>query len=105
MIGVPAVSRVRHTDGLSLLSCESDSPKYPLRGCGASWDIRNTLEEAGIGESIFGSTYTDTQNKQRPCYILPRRECDLPPGQPTSIASAFSTFSSILRKIARSAGE
>jgi anti-repressor protein len=40
-------------------------------------DIRNTLEEAGIGESKFGSTYVDIQNKQRPCYLLPRRECDL----------------------------
>jgi len=40
-------------------------------------DIRVTLEEAGIGESKFGSTYTDSQNKQRPCYLLPRRECDL----------------------------
>lgn len=40
-------------------------------------DIRETLDQAGIGEAKFGSTYTDTQNKQRPCYILPRRECDL----------------------------
>lgn len=40
-------------------------------------DIRNTLEQAEIGESKFASTYTDTQNKSRPYYTLPRRECDL----------------------------
>lgn len=40
-------------------------------------DIRNTLEQAEIGESKFAGTYTDSQNKARPCYLLPRRECDL----------------------------
>ena len=40
-------------------------------------DTRKTLEEAGISESKFAFTYTDTQNKQRPCYNLPRFECDL----------------------------
>ena len=40
-------------------------------------DIRNTLEQAEIGESKFAGTYADSQNKARPCYHLPRRECDL----------------------------
>ena len=40
-------------------------------------DIRSTFEQAGIGESKFAGTYIDTQNKSRPCYHLPRRECDL----------------------------
>jgi Rha family phage regulatory protein len=40
-------------------------------------DIRRTLEEAEIGELRFKLTYTDTQNKARPCFMLPRRECDL----------------------------
>jgi len=40
-------------------------------------DIRNVLGEAGIGESKFAGTYTDSQNKERACYFLPRRECDL----------------------------
>jgi len=40
-------------------------------------DIRGTLEEAGIAESKFGRTYLDAQNKERPCYHLPRFECDL----------------------------
>lgn len=40
-------------------------------------DIRNILEEAGIGLSKFGSSYLNAQNKEQPCYLLPRRECDL----------------------------
>lgn len=40
-------------------------------------DIRDTLEQAEIGALKFERTYTDSQNKDRPCYILPRRECDL----------------------------
>ena len=40
-------------------------------------DIQRILDEAGIGALEFKLTYTDSQNKQRPCYNLPRRECDL----------------------------
>jgi Rha family phage regulatory protein len=40
-------------------------------------DIRNTLEQAGIGLSKFESSYLNSQNKAQPCFILPRRECDL----------------------------
>lgn len=40
-------------------------------------DIESILEEAGIGAPKFGGTYLDVQNKERPCYNLPRRECDL----------------------------
>lgn len=40
-------------------------------------DIRAVLSEAGIGHSIFGSSYFNAQNKEQPCYRLPRRECDL----------------------------
>jgi phage regulator Rha-like protein len=40
-------------------------------------DIRKTLEEAEIGEAKFGASYLSTQNKELPCYNLPRRECDL----------------------------
>lgn len=40
-------------------------------------DIRRILEEAEIGEGKFSGTYTDVQNKERPCFNLPRRECDL----------------------------
>lgn len=40
-------------------------------------DIENTLEQAEIGARKFVGTYTDSQNKARPCYNLPRRECDL----------------------------
>lgn len=40
-------------------------------------DIRNVLDEAGIGLSKFGSSYRNAQNKEQPCYQLPRRECDL----------------------------
>jgi len=40
-------------------------------------DIRAILEEAGIGLSKFGSSYLNSQNKAQPCYLLPRRECDL----------------------------
>jgi len=40
-------------------------------------DIKTTLEEAEIGGLSFERTYTDSQGKQRPCYHLPRFECDL----------------------------
>ena len=40
-------------------------------------DIETILEEARIGAPRFGGTYRDSQNKERPCYFLPRRECDL----------------------------
>ncbi len=40
-------------------------------------DIESTLAEAGISQPKFGSAYSDAQGKERPCYFLPRRECDL----------------------------
>lgn len=40
-------------------------------------DIRAVLEEAGIDQSKFGSVYLAGNGEQRPCYHLPRRECDL----------------------------
>ena len=40
-------------------------------------DIESTLAEAGISQPKFGSAYSDAQGKERPCYLLPRRECDL----------------------------
>ena len=40
-------------------------------------DIRNTLEQAEIGLSKFASSYLNAQNKEQPCFNLPRRECDL----------------------------
>lgn len=40
-------------------------------------DIRATLDEAEISALRFERTYLDAQNKERPCFALPRRECDL----------------------------
>jgi len=40
-------------------------------------DIRRILADAGIGEGEFSLTYKSSQNKELPCYRLPRRECDL----------------------------
>lgn len=40
-------------------------------------DIRETLEQAGIGLLKFEASYLNSQNKAQPCYHLPRRECDL----------------------------
>jgi|GEM_PF-1279576 len=40
-------------------------------------DIRAVLEEAEIGALKFERTYLDAQNKERPCFHLPRFECDL----------------------------
>ena len=40
-------------------------------------DIRATLEKAEIVESIFAGYYIATNGKKNPCYLLPRRECDL----------------------------
>lgn len=38
-------------------------------------DIARTLEDAEIGALRFQGTYLDSQNKERPCYYLPKREC------------------------------
>jgi len=40
-------------------------------------DIRAVLEEAEISLTKFGQSYFDSRNKEQPCYLLPRRECDL----------------------------
>lgn len=40
-------------------------------------DIRRILAEAGIGERGLASSYLSEQNKELPCFNLPRRECDL----------------------------
>ncbi len=40
-------------------------------------DIKNILEEAEISAPKFGGTYLSDQNKELPCYHLPRLECDL----------------------------
>lgn len=40
-------------------------------------DIRVVLEEARIDESKFAGIYKDSINRDKPCYNLPRRECDL----------------------------
>jgi phage regulator Rha-like protein len=40
-------------------------------------DIRRILEEAEIGQQEFLHSYRNAQNKEQPCYLLPRRECDL----------------------------
>jgi len=40
-------------------------------------DIRTVLEQAEIDERRFALTYKDAANREKPCYTLPRRECDL----------------------------
>ena len=40
-------------------------------------DIRRIIEEVGIGELRFESSYLSEQNKSLPCFNLPRLECDL----------------------------
>ena len=40
-------------------------------------DIKRTLDEAEIGDADFRASYMTAQNKELPCYNLPRRECDL----------------------------
>jgi phage antirepressor YoqD-like protein/phage regulator Rha-like protein len=40
-------------------------------------DIRNVLGEAEIDQSKFGSIRLDGGGREQPCYLLPRRECDL----------------------------
>jgi len=40
-------------------------------------DIRRILTEAEIGDGQFSASYKSSQNKNLPCYNLPRRECDL----------------------------
>ena len=48
-------------------------------------DIRNILGEAEIGDSRFAASYLSSQNKELPCYNLPRRECDLDSKNPTQL--------------------
>lgn len=40
-------------------------------------DIKRVLDEAEIGDADFRASYVTAQNKELPCYNLPRRECDL----------------------------
>lgn len=40
-------------------------------------DIRRILEEAEIDAGKFSHVYSGGNGQARPCYILPRRECDL----------------------------
>jgi phage regulator Rha-like protein len=40
-------------------------------------DIRNMLETLGVRESNFGGSYLTPQNKELPCYYLPRREASI----------------------------
>ena len=40
-------------------------------------DVRRILEEVQIGLGQFSSSYLNAQNKPQPCFVLPRRECDL----------------------------
>lgn len=41
------------------------------------YDIRNTLEQAGLGEGNYSSSYKSKQNKTLPMFLLPKLECDL----------------------------
>jgi anti-repressor protein len=40
-------------------------------------DVRRILDEAEIGHGQFSASYKSPQNKDLPCFNLPRRECDL----------------------------
>lgn len=39
--------------------------------------MRKLLGHPGISARNFSGTYFDTQNKERPCYYLPKREAEL----------------------------
>jgi anti-repressor protein len=40
-------------------------------------DIRETLGQAEISLSKFAAVYLNSRNQEQPCFLLPRRECDL----------------------------
>ena len=40
-------------------------------------DIRAVMEQAEIDERKFARIYRDARNREKPCYLLPRFECDL----------------------------
>jgi phage regulator Rha-like protein len=40
-------------------------------------DVRKVLEEVGIDGGKFSGVYKGANNQDRPCFNLPRRECDL----------------------------
>jgi phage regulator Rha-like protein len=50
-------------------------------------DIKRMFEDMGIldgGLSKFGASYKNSQNKEQPCFLLPKRECLI-------LASGYST--------------
>ena len=52
-------------------------------------DVKLMLKELGLGESTFGCTYLDVQNKERPMFNLPKHEClVLVTGYSTKLRSA-----------------
>jgi len=40
-------------------------------------DIKRVLVEAEIDSVVFQTIYKDSMNRNKPCFLLPRRECDL----------------------------
>lgn len=40
-------------------------------------DIKRILAEVEIDSSVFQTIYLDSMNREKPCFNLPRRECDL----------------------------
>lgn len=40
-------------------------------------DIRRTFEDANIDQSKFASIFKDAYDRDQPCFLLPRFECDL----------------------------
>jgi anti-repressor protein len=45
--------------------------------CHVLASIRSTLEAIGTDATVFKGSYTDSMNREKPCFNLPRRECDL----------------------------
>jgi hypothetical protein len=67
----PASAPVKTMSSLEIAELTGKRHDHVMR------DIKAVLEQAGISAPKFGGTYLDSQNKERPCYHLPRRECDL----------------------------
>jgi phage regulator Rha-like protein len=71
MSGVIALSTARTMSSLEIAKLTEKAHNDVLK------DIRRILEEVGIGAGEFSRTYLTEQNKEMPCFHLPRRECDL----------------------------
>lgn len=68
---LPAMKEVKTMSSREIAELTGKQHKHVLE------DIRRILAEVGISSAGFSAVYKDQQHIDRPCFNLPRRECDL----------------------------